>query len=110
MNHRVRKLFLRGSSATGVAVPVPVTLLLVLHAGLLAWSAAIHSPTVDEPSHLASGLHHWKTGDFRPYCVNPHLPRMIGALAVMIVAPDRVAQLDHSDLNQVAAGSRSTLR
>jgi hypothetical protein len=43
---------------------------------LLGGSAWCHSPTVDEVGHLAAGLHHWHTGCFDWYCVNPPLVRL----------------------------------
>jgi hypothetical protein len=60
-----------------------VTLLLAVHAGLLAYSATRHSPTLNEPGHLVAGLSHWKFGRFELYRVNPPLVRMIAALPVM---------------------------
>ncbi len=60
-----------------------VLLLLMTHAGLLAYSATRHSPTIDEPGHLVAGLSHWKFGRFELYRVNPPLVRMIAALPVM---------------------------
>src|SRR3954464_9491939 len=41
-----------------------VVLVLLLHAGLLAWSACWHSPTYDETAHLPAGIHHWRFGGF----------------------------------------------
>ncbi len=52
-------------------------LLLVPQAGLLAWSATRHSPGIDEVGHLAAGLHHWRTGRFDLYRVNPPLVRLV---------------------------------
>lgn len=57
--------------------------LLVVHAGLLVYSATRHSPTMLEPALLASGLSHWEFGRFELYRVNPPLVRMIAALPVM---------------------------
>ncbi|MBX9583684.1 MAG: glycosyltransferase family 39 protein [Gemmataceae bacterium] len=71
---------------------VVVAALLTLQAGLLAWSAARHSPGVDEPGHLASGLHHWQTGTFDLYRVNPPLARMAAAFPLWVggaTLPDR---------------------
>ena len=62
-----------------------VTALLVFHAGMLAWSAASHSPTLNEPAHLAAGLSHWQYGRFELYRVNPPLVRMVAALPVRAV-------------------------
>ena len=59
--------------------------LLVIHSGLLMYSAYVHSPTPNEPGHLVAGLSHWKFGRFELYRVNPPLVRMVAALPVMIV-------------------------
>lgn len=60
-----------------------IGLLLAIHAGLLAYSATRHSPTMLEPALLASGLSHWEFGRFELYRVNPPLVRMVAALPVM---------------------------
>lgn len=59
--------------------------LLVIHTALLAYSAYVHSPTLNEPGHLVAGLSHWKFGRFDVYKVNPPLVKMIAALPVMAV-------------------------
>jgi hypothetical protein len=59
--------------------------LLVIHTGLLAYSAYVHSPTLNEPGHLVAGLSHWKFGRFELYRVNPRLVRLVAALPVMAV-------------------------
>ncbi len=51
--------------------------LLAVHAGLLAWGATRHSPSIDEVGHLAAGLSHWRTGHFNLYRVNPPLVRLV---------------------------------
>ena len=58
-------------------------LLLTVHASLLALGAYVHSPTLNEPGHLASGLSHWKLGRFDAYCVNPPLVRMVAAVPIL---------------------------
>ena len=62
--------------------------LLAASAMLLAWGAYVHSPTLNEPGHLASGLSHWKLGQFEAYCVNPPLVRMIAAIPVLLAGPE----------------------
>lgn len=57
--------------------------LLAIQAGLLAWSGWRHSPTLNEPGHLAAGIGHWQYGRFELYRVNPPLVRMIAALPVL---------------------------
>lgn len=53
--------------------------MLIAQAIMLAWSALRHSPGLDEPGHLASGLNHWETGTFDAYRVNPPLVRMVAS-------------------------------
>ncbi len=60
-----------------------VVALLSLQAALLAYSAAVHSPTFDEVGHLAAGIEHWRTGKFDLYRVNPPLVRLAAALPVL---------------------------
>jgi hypothetical protein len=57
--------------------------LLCCHAVLLAWSALLHSPTIDEVRWLPAGLHHWQTGTFTKAIVNPPLVRLIAAVPVL---------------------------
>ncbi|MAX37794.1 MAG: hypothetical protein CME33_14650 [Gimesia sp.] len=64
-----------------------VIFLLLVQGCLLAWQAYRYSPTADEPAHLASGISHWKSGDFDLYRVNPPLVRMVAALPILVVAP-----------------------
>ncbi len=61
--------------------------LLSLQAVLLAWSGLRHSPTMDEPAHLAAGISHWQHGRTDLYAVNPPLVRMLAALPVIAVNP-----------------------
>lgn len=60
-----------------------VGFLLFLHAALLAWGAHIHSPTWNEPGHLASGVSIWQLGRFDVYRVNPPLVRMVAAAPML---------------------------
>ncbi len=62
-------------------------ILLAIHVGLLAWSGYRHSPTIDEPAHLAAGISHWQFGRMDLYSVNPPLVRMIAALPVLAADP-----------------------
>jgi len=63
--------------------------LLVIHTCLLAYSAYVHSPTLNEPGHLVAGLSHWKFGRFDVYNVNPPLVKMVAALPVMAVGYEK---------------------
>ena len=47
---------------------------------MLLTSAALHSPVMDEPAHLAAGISHWELGRFQLFKVNPPLVRMVAAL------------------------------
>jgi 4-amino-4-deoxy-L-arabinose transferase-like glycosyltransferase len=60
-----------------------VAALLFLHTCLLAYSAYIHSATLNEPAHLVAGLGEWKFGLFNIYNVNPPLVKMVAALPVI---------------------------
>lgn len=58
--------------------------LLLLHAALLAFSAARQAPVWDEPSHLVAGISHWQLGTFDLGRVNPPLVRTIATVPVLI--------------------------
>jgi len=58
-------------------------LALTIHAGMLGYSAAIHSPVIDEPAHLAAGISHWRFGDFSLYRVNPPLVRLVATAPLL---------------------------
>lgn len=60
-----------------------IVFILAVHAGLLAYLAARHSPTIHEMAHLPAGICHWQFGMFELYRVNPPLPRMMAALPVL---------------------------
>ena len=59
--------------------------ILFIHAGLLAVSGYWQSPTLNEPGHMVAGLHHWHSGDFTLYRVNPPLVRLIASLPSVLV-------------------------
>ena len=58
--------------------------ILGVHVAALAWSAAQHSPSLDEPAHLAAGMSHWQFGRFDLFRVNPPLVRMVAAVPVLL--------------------------
>ena len=60
-----------------------IFVLLLVHSGLLAYSAYVHSPTLNEPGHLVAGISHCKFNRYELYRVNPPLVRMVAALPVM---------------------------
>jgi hypothetical protein len=61
--------------------------LFALHGGLLAFSAAEHSPVISEAKHLPAGLSHLYLGRFDLFRVNPPLVRMVAALPVALMSP-----------------------
>jgi hypothetical protein len=61
--------------------------LLLIHASLLSYGAAVHSPCIDEVGHMAAGLSHWKLGRFDLYHVNPPLVRMVAVVPVLWAQP-----------------------
>lgn len=63
---------------------IAVIFLLIFHAGLSWHSAVQESATVDELSHLATGLYAWETGDFRLSRATPPLQNMVCALPVAL--------------------------
>lgn len=64
-----------------------IVAILALHVGLLAWSDYVHSPTCDEPMHLAGGLRHWQFGQFDIDRGNPPLLASLAALPVLLAKP-----------------------
>lgn len=71
--HRVRWLFPALAS---------LILLQMLLAGFAAWT---HSPTMNEPAHLAAGLRQWEFGGHDVYRVNPPLVRMVATGPVYLM-------------------------
>lgn len=61
-----------------------VAVLLGIQTGLLAYSAYVHSPTLNEPAHLVAGLSNWTLRRFDIYRVNPPLARMAASIPVLI--------------------------
>jgi 4-amino-4-deoxy-L-arabinose transferase-like glycosyltransferase len=62
-------------------------IVLVLHSLGLIWIAKVKSPVADEVAHLPAGISHWIFGRFDLYDVNPPVPRMLGALPVLLLNP-----------------------
>ncbi|MDZ4848533.1 MAG: glycosyltransferase family 39 protein [Pirellulaceae bacterium] len=59
--------------------------LLIIHSALLAYGAWVHSPTYNEPAHLAAGVSYWQYNRFDIYNVNPPLVKLVAAIPVLIV-------------------------
>lgn len=73
---------------TGRGLPRVLAVALAgAQAVLLARSAVLHSPTMNEPGHLAAGLLAWQTGDFRLYPVNPPLVKLMASAPVAAARP-----------------------
>src|SRR5262245_1469806 len=70
----------------------PATLLslsaIAAHFGLVLWWIFTAFVVVDESAQLGAGLATWRTGDTRPYCVNPPVPRLIATLPVWAAGAD----------------------
>ncbi|HET6880597.1 MAG TPA: glycosyltransferase family 39 protein [Pirellulales bacterium] len=79
-----------------------VPVIMALHAGLLGWSALVHSPTWDEPMHLAGGLRHLQFGQFDIDRGNPPLVASVAALPVLAARP--VTDWTHAE-NPYIAGT-----
>lgn len=62
---------------------IAVVTLLSIHAGLLAYSATRHRPTVLEPAFLVAGLSEWEFGRHHLFLVNPPLSRRLSSLPVL---------------------------
>jgi 4-amino-4-deoxy-L-arabinose transferase-like glycosyltransferase len=77
----------RGAQSNA-ASRVVVCLLLLVHAGLLAWGAYRHSPTIDEVRWLPAGLVHLLEGRFDVARANPPLVRIVAALPVLAAEPE----------------------
>ncbi len=60
-----------------------VVLILAIHSLLLGWGAIIHSPTLNEPAHIAAGIENWRFGRFDVYKVNPPLVRLFATLPIL---------------------------
>ena len=71
---------LKGNDAIALAI-------LLLQTVLVAWMSCLHSPNIDEPAHLASGVAHWELGNFEFYRVNPPLIRAVAALPTFLASP-----------------------
>jgi len=71
---------LESSPRHRLVVVVVVVALLSTHSAMLGWAATRHSPTMDEPAHLAAGIAHCQHRRFDLFRVNPPLVRMVAAL------------------------------
>ena len=79
---------------------------IAAHAALLAYSAAVYSPVLDETGHLASGIDLWRTGEARAYCVNPPLVRSVAALPVVVAYPQLCRELPPRSTRHDLVGRR----
>src|SRR4051812_38037003 len=70
-------------------------LALVLVGAAAVWtvaSAAVLSPTFDEPHHIATGLEWWQFGTYRWWTENPPLPKVLTALGPYLAGARLPAQ------------------
>lgn len=65
-----------------------LVILLLVHAGLVAWIDVKNSPNPDETAHLAAGIAILQSSRFDLYPVNPPLVRLIAALPVYYGCPE----------------------
>lgn len=72
-------------STRTIKFPAPATL-LISQAALIVWGTYLHSPTLNEPGHLAAGISNWCFGRFEIYKVNPPLVRMVAAVPILASA------------------------
>jgi hypothetical protein len=87
--------------------------LIVLHVCLLAWSAYVHSPALDEWFHLPSGIATWQSGRYDLYRINPPLVRMTAALPVLPYVeadPWEIPRLSSKLRPELIAGDQFLLR
>src|SRR5665213_3275064 len=89
-------------SHSGALLRLFVPILLLVHAGLLAYGDACNSPAIDEVGHMAAGLSHWELGRLDLYHVNPPLVRVVAVVPVLFAEP----KLDWSRYSD-EPGSRS---
>jgi 4-amino-4-deoxy-L-arabinose transferase-like glycosyltransferase len=66
-------------------------MLLVVHVGLLAWGAVVHSPTIDESEWLPVGLAHWHTGRIDIMVKHPPHVGLVAAIPLLFADPDVTA-------------------
>ena len=64
-----------------------VAVLLLLHLSMLAYVAVGNAPVCDEVAHLTAGFHHWRTGHFWLYRVNPPLVKLVASLPAALGSP-----------------------
>ena len=69
------------------AEAVAAAVLLATQLGMSIFALRIHSPTLNEPAHLAAGLSHLQFGRFDVYSVNPPLARIVAVAPVVFGAP-----------------------
>ncbi|QDV71902.1 hypothetical protein Spa11_00710 [Botrimarina mediterranea] len=62
-----------------------LVLLLAAHTTAVAYNIFAHSPTVNEPAHLAAGLAFWHLGRLDLYEVNPPFVRCVAALPILLI-------------------------
>ena len=71
------------------AVPLLIACIIVAHLAMVLGNIRWNSPTYDEVAHVQAGVSYWKTGHFSKYRVNPPLAKLLQALPVILIHPDR---------------------
>lgn len=64
-----------------------VAVIITLHACIVLISSCLQSPTRNEVAHVPAGLDCLVSCDFRLYCVNPPLAKMIATLPILALGP-----------------------
>ena len=72
-----------------LAVPLLLAGMIVAHVALILGNIRWNSPTYDEVGHIQAGVSYWKTWDFSDYRANPPLAKLLQALPVLLIHPDR---------------------
>lgn len=75
--------------------------------GMMAASAPLHSPTIDEAKWLPAGIEHWRAGSFRAGNVNPPFVRMLAAAPLVWLYPDESSRSNDETGLVRALGPRS---
>lgn len=64
-----------------------IAAMMIVHAALLISGLRRNFVVVDEFGHIPAGVHHWRTGQFPLYRVNPPLARMVAVLPMLAAGP-----------------------
>lgn len=79
--------FGRSRSVMTIGRRLVVSILIAIHASLVAWIGWQTSPSLVETGHLIAGLYSWRTHHFDVFSVNPPLIRGIATAPVAVCRP-----------------------